>query len=298
MVSRKQGGRAADLISLSQVTPFSIPRKKPKDHSELQSLIQHALAHGARRVSVARTAWDISGNCEDGYTQEFCARPPAKGGSYAEIIPGRTKHTLILEVTTRCRRCKRCLHHRAALWRSRVLAETRDAPRTWFGTLTLRPGRQYYYWAAARVSAAKEGIDFDALSDIQQFIRRDRLISPEITKAIKRLRKNTGIPFKYIIVAEAHKSGAPHYHLLFHERSVDKQLRYADLKTMWPLGFSQFKLVGEAQQASYLCKYLSKSMLARVRASLRYGDGTDHTVLYHSEQRERVNPTTPKKSIF
>jgi len=45
------------------------------------------------------------------------------------------------------------------------------------------------------------------------------------------------------------------------------------LRRQWTLGFSKFNLVDEKdpRAAHYVCKYLSKTAEARVRASLQYG---------------------------
>lgn len=108
--------------------------------------------------------------------------------------------------------------------------------------------------------------------------------------------------FKFLLVAEEHKSertsttmvGRPHYHVLIHEElpfelirpdeyyvTRNGVVRVADkaaIRTSWKFGFTQFELCRDARSASYLCKYLSKDMLWRVRASVKtkrrsgYGD--------------------------
>jgi len=102
--------------------------------------------------------------------------------------------------------------------------------------------------------------------------------------------------FSYLLVAEEHRSartsttmvGRPHYHVLIHEPlpyelikrdeeylTAKGKLRVADgamLRKQWGLGFTQFELCTDSRAASYLCKYLSKDMLWRVRASKAYGD--------------------------
>ena len=47
----------------------------------------------------------------------------------------------------------------------------------------------------------------------------------------------------------------------------------AFIRKNWQLGFTKFQLATSEQSIFYLCKYLSKSMLARVRASIEYGSG-------------------------
>lgn len=75
---------------------------------------------------------------------------------------------------------------------------------------------------------------------------------------------------RYCLVAEAHKSGLPHFHVVIHHRVVP--VRHKTLKEAWRLGFSDFKLVEENQAvARYVSKYLAKALGSRVRASARYG---------------------------
>ena len=64
--------------------------------------------------------------------------------------------------------------------------------------------------------------------------------------------------------------------MLIHEKDPTKPLRHAQLKDCWRVGFTNFKLVKETPErpleraAFYVTKYLSKSSLARVRASMGY----------------------------
>lgn len=101
--------------------------------------------------------------------------------------------------------------------------------------------------------------------------------------------------------------GRPHFHLLIHEKRpgslvlgspteamasgedgeyIRKQYKTggkwrpgvfvkddAFLRRQWTMGFTKFQFAETAQAASYLCKYLSKTLDARVRASQGYGNG-------------------------
>jgi len=123
------------------------------------------------------------------------------------------------------------------------------------------------------------------------------------------------------------KRGRPHFHMLLHqqlggalvlgdplaalaagqdgewERRYEKN-RFGEWKpfvfardeafvrTQWELGFTKVKLCFDANSAVYLCKYLSKSLEVRVRASQRYGleedikhNGTDVTGSERSQNR-------------
>lgn len=99
---------------------------------------------------------------------------------------------------------------------------------------------------------------------------------------------------RYVIVTEAHKAAEvfPHYHILIHE--CDHQLTADHIKDQWRsrIGFIDRKLVkGEPEAMLYLCKYLTKSSLARVRASNGYG----RNVQTISDPSERVATATPSR---
>ena len=125
--------------------------------------------------------------------------------------------------------------------------------------------------------AAKIGVDFDTLTEDERFRHRHEKISTWLTLWLKRVRKNSGAPIRYIIVCEAHKSALPHYHALIHETDITKQVRKRTLQAAWPHGYTVFKLVSndDTRSAAYVCKYLAKSNRARVRASVGYGTSSD-----------------------
>lgn len=148
--------------------------------------------------------------------------------------------------------------------------------RTWFVTLTLRPEAHFKMASQARLRLAAQGDDFDRLDEAKQFAERHTEISREITLWLKRIRKESGVQLRYFLVAEAHKSGLPHYHAMVHEPEAGREVRARTLSRQWTLGFSQCKLVAEGQEkrtASYVAKYLSKDAISRVRASQGYGHG-------------------------
>lgn len=92
--------------------------------------------------------------------------------------------------------------------------------------------------------------------------------------------------FRYYLTAEAHKSGNPHFHIVFHEND-SLELLHDQLSCKWELGFTKFKLVKDKRGAEYAAKYLAKTKMARVRASIGYGRSEDRTVL-----RVAYYPTT------
>lgn len=181
-----------------------------------------------------------------------------------------------VDLEVRCRRCANCLAMRRRMWSARVkfelTAHAMIGARTWFGTLTLSPEQQFIALATARKEATTSGQDFDIdKTDEQQFIARHRTISRWLTLYLKRVRKQAGVPFRYLLVCEKHKSGLPHYHILIHEDSASSQIPKRILNDQWIHGFSRWKLVEDLRQGTYLCKYLAKSPEARVRASGQYG---------------------------
>lgn len=208
-----------------------------------------------------------------------CLNPPSIEVYGRDYGPKDENRYQQVTIAARCRRCLPCRQLRSYEWRQRGMNEILVHPRTLFGTLTLRPEEQYRASAEATERLAKSAVDFNSLSADDQFAERVRTIGSWITRYFKRVRQETDTKSRYMLVAESHKSGLPHFHLLFHE--VERYTRdqfdtYTVLKRQWPYGFSDFQGVdagpdGGANAARYVCKYLAKAGLCRVRSSLRYG---------------------------
>lgn len=280
--------------------------RKQLHFDRLCRIIGSAQERGAKRVSGMSFQLDVAGKCQNPRTVCLFARPPAserdprekfadhvrkffpgakvkrmlderpRRAKYIRVEAGarvpveqRTRHPLQLELQVRCRKCDKCRELRRIIWSQRAQAETQVAPRTWFGTLTLSPEAQVTMGNRARVRLAAQGIDFEAISFADQFAERHREIGSEITKYLKRVRKQCG-SFRYLLVVEHHKSGLPHYHMLVHE-VVEGAVTHAVLAQQWQIGFEKWRLVAQTKQATYLCKYLAKTNAARVRASAEYG---------------------------
>ena len=242
--------------------------------------------------------WDISGSCLRPATREIFGRPLIRiGRSYD--MHGSWEKPMSMILHTRCRKCETCMRLRASEWTYRAISEVREAARTWFGTLTLSPESQHLMVSRARQRLWSGGTDFDMLSPNDQFSERMREIGREVTLYLKRVRKESGAALRYIIVAEAHLSGAPHLHILVHEADIEKPVRYATLAKQWKLGFTKFKLARDVKAAAYVCKYISKALMARVRASQSYGkdrEGTERpNVLGHSDGNGSVHKNAPEK---
>lgn len=206
-----------------------------------------------------------------------------------EVFPaGVVSYAVILLVP--CRKCEACKAVRAHFWAHRAEREFERAATTWLGTITLNP---FHRQMVIAKSATWFHIHPDAKATVaNEFRARCWAMGIEVTKYLKRVRANerqrSGLlkPLRYLLVAEEHADGFPHFHLLLHEarqfdfvhdeeyyltkngsvRVDDKAL----LKTAWSFGYTQYKRA-DLIAATYPCKYLSKDMLWRVRASLRYG---------------------------
>lgn len=236
------------------------------DLTKRLALIQRALAEGGVFKSPYHLFWAINGRCTGDYQITLETKWLENDTRMAFIPVGDValkKRVFWLTMAVRCRQCADCLRFRARQWRNRASIEIRAAARTWFGTFTLSAENHYMMLCRARLP------DGSASGDV--FKARHAEISKEITKYFKRVRKESGAPLKYLLVAEKHKSGLPHYHALIHEVIQDLPVRHATLSSQWRLGFTNFKLVETAQHAAYVTKYLSKDAVARVRASRLYG---------------------------
>lgn len=252
------------------------------DIEQLERLALRALSHGATRHSYRNVEWDISGNCENPLPRVLYSN---KTGNLKNITHHMnngviTKRTLkprpamqvILHVP--CRKCRNCLALKAWKWKHRAIWEIAQAERTWFGTLTLRPEEHYKVDLLARTHER----NIAEADYVGVFDGRARETGKLATKYFKRLRKETGQSFRYLLVTEIHDSkdtsdvmrGRPHLHVLLHE-FADQPFRKELLQRQWPHGFSNWKLVEDVKAAWYITKYVSKALDARVRASIKYG---------------------------
>lgn len=189
--------------------------------------------------------------------------------SGVKAVPG-----IELNLLTACRRCRVCLAKKARLWTWRARNEIEAAERTWFATLTTSPDHDV--WIDHACSARKS--EFWLQSPHKIFAERALVLGIEATKWLKRVRKNSGCQFRYLLVTETHNSrkssdlkrGRPHLHALIHE-FPGQTIRKRVLENAWHLGHCQFRLASDPTVARYVSKYLTKASDARVRASLEYG---------------------------
>lgn len=256
----------------------------------MMRLASKAMSAGGELVTRKRIEWDIAGNCTAPVGRDITLKAVGEhrrfrdwqsqaawkrrsGVSYL-LRPPRSKVLplgFVVGLTMRCRKCQKCRRMRQMLWSDRAKNETANSFRTWFGTITIAPEHQYRFLCLARERQAKQGIDYDQLDYGEQFRLRVREIGAEVTKYLKRVRKEAQAPMRYLWVCEVHKSGEPHFHVLVHEQAAGCNYKWATLSQQWGLGFTKWNLVKSLSQATYLTKYLSKSTAARVRASVGYG---------------------------
>ena len=178
-----------------------------------------------------------------------------------------------IELHARCRKCEACRKAKAAYWKLRAMAETGRSARTWFVTLTWRP--------EDRLRAEYSMRNPNAIG-VERFRELLRGCSPAVNLWLQRMRKGlrteaeAPVSFRYLLVWEAHTDGFPHAHLLIHEKA-GQTLTKRRIQREWKSGFSNCRLVAGDnpenlhKSAAYVCKYMAKTMLARVRASSAYG---------------------------
>jgi hypothetical protein len=185
-----------------------------------------------------------------------------------------------IDIQARCRKCPGCLKARQAYWRMAAISEIAASQRTWFGTLTLKPATRFLVLSRARHRLAAQSIDFDTLNEDERFAELVREVNPSITRYWKRVRKESGANLRYMLVTEAHKDGAPHWHFLCHEVPGSAPVTEKTLRLQWKGGFAHAKLVAqdETHFGFYIAKYLAKEARTRVRASLDYGSPPDALV--------------------
>ena len=241
--------------------------------------------------------WDVSGDCISPYKRSMAGRmdkAPGRDQPATAWAPG-DQPALHVDLQARCRHCDPCLRHRARIWFARSRDEVAASSRTWFGTLTVRPENRYRTLCAV---TAQEN-----LTGEQLFRAKNEQYSGEITKFLKRVRKESSASLRFLIVCEAHKDGEPHYHMLVHEVGLGV-VKQRTLRDQWKLGFSRWKLVEDQFAASYVCKYLHKSSLARVRASIDYGTPPTttkpptETICMDSEKEMKPAASIDHQSIY
>jgi len=247
---------------------------------KMRSFCTRALASGAVPNGYS-LFWDASGGCDrpvrlefvsqlsEGFHAHFCARYEVYWDAkhprvewfedYIKTVKTRGYITrpFFLSMDVRCRKCLHCRKKRGQMWSLRAIEECKASTRTWMLTFTLAPEHRLRAAMLARRAHGSE-----------EFQSVYKVVSTWFTRYMKRVRKNSGAPLRFMLAAEQHKDGALHLHALLHENGVQVPKRL--LEGEWPYGFSRAKLCDPAA-AAYVTKYVSKSLMVRVRASLKYG---------------------------
>jgi len=241
----------------------------------------------------------------------------------------RDKRPLIVAEYLPCRKCEGCLAVRSRMWAGRAVAEYDRAAVTWMGTFTMSP--EQHSLLDLRIA---ERTGNRSLTQVELLRERTSLFGQEVTAWLKRIRsgafERTGRTgsMRYLLVAEVHDSektnewmrGRPHFHMLLHEafagalvspeeiRDVSKdgirRITVADdamIRKAWTFGYTKFERCIDSRSAYYLCKYLSKAMMWRVRPSLHYGRETVSTPAEAGERArasERESTSPPKDETF
>lgn len=261
-------------ISRLEIVRRAQHRAAMSGHSEVSRLPKPKYGRPRNRVWPFRWTANYSGRCTDPVYVSLYGRPDWKDNRVHEVTDHGPTPTE-MEMKVRCRRCEACLKARAQEWRVRAEREWRHAEnrgcRTWFGTLTFAPDQRVRATLTASARLRRGGTDMAALTADEQFVEIHKETGKHVTNMVKRLREKYSGTIRLLCVTEAHKDNFPHYHVLIHE-DVQEQLRWKTLSDEWHAGFSVWKLVKDARAASYCCKYLAKSSVARVRASLNYGE--------------------------
>lgn len=223
-----------------------------------------------QRHSLSSAEADWSGKCRFPVPREWHSYATRDKGSRKRLVARGNDSFNLLRAYVPCRKCDQCRRYRRNMWARRAVQEHNSSHRSWMGTLTFPLEMQQAATDAARMRMTAQGLDFDGLSYADQFWQRHSGLSPFVTKWLKRVRANNAAPITYLLVAEAHKSNYPHYHVLLHEKSA-LSIPKASLEKEWTHGFSHWRLVKDAAQCAYVAKYLGKSTASRVRASIDYG---------------------------
>ena len=289
--------RGLDVLSTSQTAGLTLGAARPRlrtrkgpyyvDETQLGALQSRALREGGTLYSpwddeCPRTFWPIAGKGRD-----RCIKPVVvvlnNGEEGPPLVGGSA-----LELHVRCRICEPCLKAKSAYWKLRAMAEIGRAPRTWFVTLTWETADLLRADYAAAQALRKAGVVSPSKKEL--FAARLKVLGPAVTRWLQRVRKGlrrndeAQVSFRYLLVWEEHDSdatdplrvGMPHAHLLIHEKA-GQTVTKRRIQREWGAGFSSARLVDATDPedihrgAAYVCKYIAKSMLSRVRASTKYG---------------------------
>lgn len=223
-----------------------------------------------------------------------------------KIVETDGEHTLTRLV--RCRNCSQCRKQRLVTLTNEITREVLAAEATYFVTLTFRAAKHREV-IRELVKGGRDVplLDLPAsgkLSDEQNkaVIERGNILAKYYKKDVqdyfKRLRKNTGGRFRYIVAPELHLGerrkhrlrgaafGFPHFHILLFRisRGTRKPLNTKSIRAEWSFGITHARALdladpdGVKDNARYIAEYVSKySFGGRLMRSLSFGDGPSQT---------------------
>ena len=162
-----------------------------KDHTVISRMVTDALPKGMERLSQSRFRWDVSGRCQSPATVELVGRPASDWIRRLKfvVVAKRRKHSLIVELSTPCRKCPACLKARMKMWAARAMHEVRESQRTWFATFTLSPQHHYVMQCRAIALADQRSIPTNELRAEETLRLQSMEVEKELTLFLKRLRK-------------------------------------------------------------------------------------------------------------
>jgi len=277
-------GAAGHLVRLAQVTP----RKGGNWRSEVTSVagtkaklilagsanVVHSISDdGEVSEKLGYLSGSFAGNCEDPIVMEHVAV------QFASPRDGTVEGVYF---TVRCRKCEACRRSAAAHWAARTYAEVEQARRSWFVTLTLGPAARSR-WGASAVKRAGGRARYASLCKEEQAGHWMPTLGPVLQKYLKRIRRHS--PFRFIAAVEGHADGTPHVHMIICEykwealpslnrvQNAIRPIGERTIRKLWGAGFSEARLVKETDNQApwYVCKYISKGTVSRVRASQSWG---------------------------
>lgn len=240
------------------------------------SFQRHAFSEKAVRLSPISFEVDYSAGCSSPCTREFVSRVPPRWRDYraayqtkfdlkdgiswvwnSAVNIGFGRQNYYIDIHVPCRKCDTCGKRKQRLWQARAVSEIGQAKRTWFCTFTFSPEHRLRLAVMAR---QKYGDENPATLT--------KMAGVIFTLYLKRVRKSQRVPLRFLLAVEYHADGFPHLHALIHERGGEVGKRA--LQQEWPYGHSLVKLA-DIGSARYVAKYVAKSPVSRMRASLRYG---------------------------
>ncbi|QXP08647.1 MAG: replication initiator protein [Arizlama microvirus] len=247
------------------------------DYDRWLAVAHSAFQKGGATVRPYRMDWNAAGRCEAPVFRTLKGRST---DLFGVVEVSSSYPTAYMDMWVPCRKCRVCLWKKARHWTFRAMTEIGRSSRTWFVTLTFNAAARAQLVMRASTALGEEV--WTTLSSEQRSAALAGEAGKDVTLWLKRVRQESGAAFRYLYVAELHKDGTPHAHLLIHEDRTP--IRHKVLAGQWRRGFSNVKLVETPQEAAAyvnkgVAKYLSKNPVTRVRASVGYGHGGEITPL-------------------